>query len=1074
MPFLASILVCCFDSDSVFAHTATLTTSSSVSLDALPSHDGVAIDEESINVTTTCQAGYNLSVATSTSSDLYLNGDGTTTATFTAVDGTSTLANSDNKWGYSLTANASSSTVFSPLSTTASVLKTTSQTASQTDIDDTFSIYYGTKATSSVAPGSYQMANNGAIVYYLTMDTSCDTYTIAYDDNNATAGTMGIQTKDDNNSDLVNNSEVTLFPSNFNRVGYGFAGWSLVELDPDSANFSTAFQSAINAGKVFGPQETITLDSAITSEADSSGVITMYAIWIKAETGVTLQTWNGCSAMTATTYTGDATDQSIWSITASANSLVALKDERDNETYAIAKLTDGNCWMIENLRLADTHQENNLAVSTVLTTSNTNNPLNNGTNVTLKHDYADTITYTNLSSTSSSWCGTQSTDCLDQSRLKTDNTANRATYTATQIMSANANIYSYGNYYNWYSATAGRGTYDSTWTVNGDICPTGWHLPYGTDYTGTGGGGNSGGFYYLATSMSAALSGNSSIKSKKHRHFPNNYTYSGVFSGAMIISRGSSGSYWTSAAGSNGMSYSTYLASTSYDPSSGYAIDKFRGVPMRCVASTSYTVSFNANGGTGTMNDQSIPVGTTTNLTSNSFTRSGYEFTGWNTKDDGTGTSYTDGQSVTDIASPGRTITLYAQWKQGCFAGYICYLGNGFDEGTMGRQSASDGNTVKLFASNYSRDGYGFAGWTDTENYATNPNAHFYGPNEDITVPTGTTANGLKLYAVWIQSVGTMQSNTASVCNNLTAATYSNEGDSDESTWSITANLNSISALTDNRDGQTYAIAKLSDGKCWMIENLRLADTHKDNGNNVNTTLTKSNTNNPLYSGSTVTLKHNYSDSTTYTNLSPTSNVAYNADTAPSGWCTTNSVECHNQSRLRTDNTANRATYTTTTNMTSHSANLYSYGNYYNWYSATAGRGTYSTAANTVVTGDLCPTGWHLPTGSGSGDYGLLSNSLGGYKNSSNVAQQMSSSTAPTQIIMQARLRHFPNNIVYSGYTGGGSISSRGSILYAWTATAQSNNSAYTLRFNTSYVNPGTVQYSKSTGNTVRCIASST
>jgi uncharacterized repeat protein (TIGR02543 family) len=45
-------------------------------------------------------------------------------------------------------------------------------------------------------------------------------------------------------------------------------------------------------------------------------------------------------------------------------------------------------------------------------------------------------------------------------------------------------------------------------------------------------------------------------------------------------------------------------------------------------------------------------------LTANAFTRSGFTFTGWNTKADGTGTSYSNGQSITVPAS----LTLYAQW----------------------------------------------------------------------------------------------------------------------------------------------------------------------------------------------------------------------------------------------------------------------------------------------------------------------------------------------------------------------------------------------------------------------------
>lgn len=72
-----------------------------------------------------------------------------------------------------------------------------------------------------------------------------------------------------------------------------------------------------------------------------------------------------------------------------------------------------------------------------------------------------------------------------------------------------------------------------------------------------------------------------------------------------------------------------------------------------------YRVSFNSNGGKGTMWGQTILTGDTENLTANTFTRAGYRFTGWNTQADGSGTSYTDEQSVTDLGN----VTLYAQWE---------------------------------------------------------------------------------------------------------------------------------------------------------------------------------------------------------------------------------------------------------------------------------------------------------------------------------------------------------------------------------------------------------------------------
>ena len=78
---------------------------------------------------------------------------------------------------------------------------------------------------------------------------------------------------------------------------------------------------------------------------------------------------------------------------------------------------------------------------------------------------------------------------------------------------------------------------------------------------------------------------------------------------------------------------------------------------------TNYTVKFDKNGGTGSMDDQSIAMGTATRLRANKFKRAGYAFAGWDTKANGTGKHYTDYQQVTDIAPAAGEITLYAQWS---------------------------------------------------------------------------------------------------------------------------------------------------------------------------------------------------------------------------------------------------------------------------------------------------------------------------------------------------------------------------------------------------------------------------
>src|SRR5574344_1783182 len=70
-------------------------------------------------------------------------------------------------------------------------------------------------------------------------------------------------------------------------------------------------------------------------------------------------------------------------------------------------------------------------------------------------------------------------------------------------------------------------------------------------------------------------------------------------------------------------------------------------------------VTFNANGGVGTMSSQSFATGVAQALTANVFTRSGYTFLGWAAESDATKAAYTDGQSVTMTADA----TLYAGWN---------------------------------------------------------------------------------------------------------------------------------------------------------------------------------------------------------------------------------------------------------------------------------------------------------------------------------------------------------------------------------------------------------------------------
>ena len=231
-----------------------------------------------------------------------------------------------------------------------------------------------------------------------------------------------------------------------------------------------------------------------------------------------------------------------------------------------------------------------------------------------------------------------------------------------------------------------------------------------------------------------------------------------------------------------------------------------------------------------------------------------------------------------------------------------------------------------------------------------------------------------------------------------------------------------------------------------MIENLRLADKDSDNNDIV---LSSSNTHNP-------SLPLTNTDSTTSNHLSATTNPTHNP------WCTGSSSDCIDKSMLATNNT----TLFTNNTASGYSAggNVYSYGNYYNWYSATAGHGKFGSnyGSSFVAPGDICPAGWHLPTGRGAtGDFGVLDIALGG------TGGYSGPNTTPAGATISLAYRSYPNNFVYTGYVYGSGIGSSRNIDGGyWSASGNWND----FSFNNSSVYPGTTTSVKFVGHMVRCI----
>lgn len=160
-------------------------------------------------------------------------------------------------------------------------------------------------------------------------------------------------------------------------------------------------------------------------------------------------------------------------------------------------------------------------------------------------------------------------------------------------------------------------------------------------------------------------------------------------------------------------------------------------------ARNNYTVRFNANGGSGTMADQAFKYSTAQNLRANSFTRSGYSFSGWATSANGAKV-YNDKQSVNNLATAeGAVVNLYAVWTSQSNNWYIQFHANG-GSGTMANETFQFGVTKAISANSFTRSGYTFVGW------AAGPSGSVkWEPRESVRDLTTIAEAKVHLYAVW-------------------------------------------------------------------------------------------------------------------------------------------------------------------------------------------------------------------------------------------------------------------------------------------------------------------------------------
>lgn len=166
-----------------------------------------------------------------------------------------------------------------------------------------------------------------------------------------------------------------------------------------------------------------------------------------------------------------------------------------------------------------------------------------------------------------------------------------------------------------------------------------------------------------------------------------------------------------------------------------------------------YTVSYNSNGGSGSMSSSSHTYGVAKNITSNSFSRTGYTFLGWSTNKSATSPTYTNGQSVKDLTfTNGATITLYAVWKANTYK--IVFNSNGATSGSMSNMSMTYGVSKNLTSNGFTKTGYEFQGWSTSSTGSVK-----YTNGQSVNNLVSTNGGSITLYAVWKQSTITAKFN---------------------------------------------------------------------------------------------------------------------------------------------------------------------------------------------------------------------------------------------------------------------------------------------------------------------------
>lgn len=175
---------------------------------------------------------------------------------------------------------------------------------------------------------------------------------------------------------------------------------------------------------------------------------------------------------------------------------------------------------------------------------------------------------------------------------------------------------------------------------------------------------------------------------------------------------------------------------------------------------TSYTIKYNANGGSGAPSSQTKWKDQTLTLSSTKPTRTGYSFQGWSTSSTATSATYSAGGKYTANSAA----MLYAVWKANTYT--VTYNANG-GSGAPAKQTKTYGVSLTLSSTKPTRTNYTFKGWATSASATTAAYA---------AGGTYTTNASITLYAVWELSYSKPKISSYSVSRCNSGGTTSDEG----------------------------------------------------------------------------------------------------------------------------------------------------------------------------------------------------------------------------------------------------------------------------------------------------------